>query len=399
MDGKMNNSKSALLDGIKVVELGQSVAGPWAGTIMADLGATVIKIEAPSGDSARGWGPPYVRGDAAVFHFINRNKISMVLDVKEAPDRGVFDRLIDEADVFVHNMRPGSVEKLGITAPILRAQNPSLIYGDMTAFGSTGPLAGRPGYEMALQAYGGIMSITGTEEGGPVRAGPSVNDFGTGMWTTIGVLGALVRRGISGDGCVIETSLLETSVNWVGLQMTNYVRDGKIPARMGAGHALVCPYGAYQTTDHALIIATGSDALFGRLARALGHPEWADDPNYATMEARVGRRDEVDAMVQAEVSKHGRDHWMDHLTAFEIPCTPIQDVDDISKDAQVAAMGIMSTPPDGDDLPLVGLPLSVDGERPPLRFSSPTLDEARQSAKRAAAIPSGQLLFEVLFED
>ena len=365
----MKNSASALLDGVKVVELGQSVAGPWAGTIMADLGATVVKIEAPAGDSARGWGPPFVNGDAAVFHFMNRNKISMVLDIKDADDRAVFDRLLDEADVFVHNMRPGSVEKLGVDAETLRARKPALIYGDMTAFGSKGPMAGRPGYEMALQAYGGIMSITGTEEGGPVRAGPSLNDFGTGMWTTIGVLAALVRRAISGTGCVIEASLLETAVNWVGLQMTNFVLDGKVPVRMGAGHALVCPYGAYETLDAPIIIATGSDALFGRLAEALGHPEWADDPNYKVMEDRLARREEVDAMVQAEVRKQTRQHWMEHLTNHRVPCTPIQDVAALADDPQVAAIGLMSTPPDGE-VPLVGLPLSVDGERPPSHVRS-----------------------------
>ena len=393
----MTNSASALLEGVKVVELGQSVAGPWAGTIMADLGATVIKIEAPTGDSARGWGPPFIQGDAAVYHFMNRNKLAMVLDLKDIEDRAVFDRLISEADVFVHNMRPGSVEKLEIDAMTLRVARPSLIYGDMTAFGSSGPMAGRPGYEMALQAYGGIMSITGTEEGGPVRAGPSLNDFGTGMWTAIGVLAALVRRGISGEGCVIETSLLETAVNWVGLQMTNFVLDGKVPVRLGAGHVLVCPYGAYQTSDQPIIIATGSDALFGRLAEALEHPEWVDDPNYKTMADRLARRGEVDSMVQAEVIKNSRDYWMDRLTEHEVPCTPIQDLADLVDDPQISAIGLMTTPLDGE-VPFVGLPLSVNGARPEMRTSATTLDSAQKTARRAASVPEEDNLFQALFE-
>ena len=393
----MINSGSVLLEGVKVVELGQSLAGPWAGTIMADLGATVIKVEAPNGDSARGWGPPFIQGDAAVYHFMNRNKLGMVLDIKDTAGRAVFDRLISEADVFVHNMRPGSVEKLGIDAMTLRTAKPSLIYGDMTAFGSNGPLAGRPGYEMALQAYGGIMSITGTEEGGPVRAGPSLNDFGTGMWTAIGVLAALVRRGISGEGCVIETSLLETAVNWVGLQMTNFSLDGKIPIRMGAGHALVCPYGAYQTSDQPIIIATGSDALFRRLAEALGHSEWANDSNYRTMEDRLARREEVDAMVQAEVIQNSRDYWMDRLTVHQVPCTPIQDLADLVDDPQISAIGLMTTPLDGE-VPLVGLPLSVNGVRPEIRTSATTLDSAQKTARWAASVPEENNLFQVLFE-
>ncbi len=394
----MKSSDAMLLDGIKVVELGQSLAGPWVGTIMGDMGASVVKVEAPAGDSARGWGPPFIRGDAAVFHFMNRNKVSLVLDLTVADDRAVFDRLIDEADVFVHNMRPGSVEKLGVDAPTLRGQNPALIYGDMTAFGPTGPMAGRPGYEMALQAYGGIMSITGTEEGGPVRAGPSINDFGTGMWTAMGVLAALVRRGVTGEGCVIETSLLETAMGWIGLQMANYVVDGKVPVRMGAAHALVCPYGAYAASDHPIIIATGSDALFARLADALGHPEWAEDPRYRVMTDRLAHRDEVDAMVQAEVCKHDRAHWMAQLSAHSVPCTPIQDVADLHKDEQVAALGILNTPPDGD-APMTSLPLSINGQRPPLRFSPPTLDEAQATASKAAETPVDVSLFEALFED
>ena len=217
------------------------------------------------------------------------------------------------------------------------------------------------------------------------------------MWAAIGVLAALVRRGISGEGCVIETSLLETAVNWVGLQMTNFVLDGKVPVRLGAGHVLVCPYGAYQTSDQPIIIATGSDALFGRLAEALEHPEWVDDPNYKTMADRLARRGEVDSMVQAEVIKNSRDYWIDRLAAHEVPSTPIQGLADLVDDPQVSAIGLMTTPPDGE-VPLVGLPLSVNGVRPPMRTSATTLEVARETARRAASVPEENNLFEVLFE-
>ncbi|MEK9723703.1 MAG: CoA transferase, partial [Rhodospirillaceae bacterium] len=382
----MKSTGPGLLDGVKVVELGQSLAGPWAGTIMADLGAAVIKVEAPKGDSARGWGPPFVNGAAAVYHYMNRNKAGLVLDLAAAADKALFARLIDEADVFVHNMRPGTVGKLGIDATALRTRNPRLVYGDMTAFGPTGPLAGRPGYEMALQAYGGIMSITGTEDGGPVRAGPSLNDFGTGMWTAIGVLAALVRRATTGEGCVIETSLLETAVSWLGLQIANYVRDGEIPKRMGSGHALICPYGAFRTADEPIIIAIGSDPLFRRLATALGHPEWADDPRFRTNADRLGNREAIDALVQGAVEIRPREYWLDHLAAAEVPCTPIQNVADLTVDEQVAATGILMTPPDADK-PMTGLPLSVDGTRPVIHFSPPGLEAATALTDRIRATP------------
>jgi len=386
-----------LLDGIKVVEMGQSLAGPWVGTIMADLGAKVIKVEPPTGDAARGWGPPFINGDASAFHVMNRNKTCLALDVTDAGDRVVFDRLIDEADVFVHNVRPGAAERLKIDAATLRGRNPALIYGDIAAFGHAGPLAQRPGYEMALQAYGGIMSVTGDAESGPQRAGPSVNDFGTGMWTAMGVLAALVRRGRTGEGCVIETSLLETALNWMSLHTANYVVDGILPKRMGAAHQLVCPYGAYETADHPIIIATGSDALFARLAGALGHPQWAEDPDFKTMPERLERREQVDSMVGKATAEHPRAYWLEHLAAAGVPCTPIQDLADVMADEQVAALDILVTPPDST-YPMTALPVSVDGTRPPLKRSPPTLEGARQAAEDAAALPAGSSLFDALVD-
>jgi crotonobetainyl-CoA:carnitine CoA-transferase CaiB-like acyl-CoA transferase len=384
-----------LLEGIKVVEMGQSLAGPWAATIMGDMGATVIKVEPPSGDAARGWGPPFIAGDSSAFHFVNRNKASVVLDVTDADDRAVFDRLIDEADVFIHNVRPGAAERLKIDAATLQACNPALVYGDIAAFGHAGPLAKRPGYEMALQAYGGIMSVTGTEDSGPVRAGPSVNDFGTGMWTALGVLAGLVRRGVSGKGCVIETSLLETAVGWMGLHTANYLTDGNLPKRMGSGHPLICPYGAYEASDHPIIIAVGSDSLFARLAGALGHPEWAEQVNYKTMPERLTHRSEVDAMVQLEIAKKPRAHWLEILSKAGVPCTPIQDLADVCEDEQVAALNILSTPADAD-VPLIALPLSIDGARPALHCSAPTLETARENTRRAMNAAPEVSLFDLI---
>jgi len=385
-----------LLDGIRVVEMGQSLAGPFAATIMADLGATVVKVEPPSGDAARGWGPPFIGDDASVFHYMNRNKAVLALDVTDADDRAIFDRLIDEADVFVHNVRPGAAARLKVDARTLQARNPALVYGDIAAFGHTGPLADRPGYELALQAYGGVMSITGDEDSGAVRAGPSINDFGTGMWTAMGVLAGLIKRGTTGKGCIIETSLLETALNWMGLHMANFATDGEIPKRMGAAHPLVCPYGAYEAADHPIIIATGSDGLFVRLAGALGHPEWAEDARYSLMKERLARRSEVDGMVQAEIAKQPRAYWIDRLAEAGVPCTPIQDVAQVWDDEQVQALGMLLAPADGD-VPLTHLPLSVDGQRPAMHRSPPSLKASLAASRHAAETDPGASMFESVF--
>ncbi|MBT6093619.1 MAG: CoA transferase [Rhodospirillaceae bacterium] len=386
-----------LLTGIKVVEMGQAIAGPFVGTVFADLGADVIKIEAPGGDSARTWGPPNVDGSASVFHYINRNKTSITLDVRDPNDRRLFDKLIEEADVFVHNLRPGVAPKLGIDAETLRALNPRLIHGDVAAFGHVGPLKDRPGYELALQAYGGVLSVTGTPEAGPMRAGPSIMDFGTAMWMTIAVLAALMRRQATGEGCALQGSLLETAMSWMGIHLSNFVVDGKLPIPFGAGHQLVSPYGAFEASDGPIIIATGNDGLFVKLAAALGHPEWPQDPRFETNSKRTENRAAIDALISEIVATRDKAHWIELLGNQQVPCVPIQNSADLMADEQVAAIGIMQPEP-GSDVPYVGMPFSVDGVRPPIKKAPSTLDEAaRVKDEVEQAIAAGESPFERLF--
>lgn len=392
-------SASALLDGIKVVEMGQALAGPFVGTIFADLGARVVKVEPPDGDAARGWGPPHIGDDASVFHYVNRNKVSVTLDVADAADRAKLDTLLAEADLFVHNMRPGSAAKLGVDGASLRARFPRLIHGDIAAFGHVGPMKDHPGYELALQAYGGILSVTGTPEAGPMRAGPSIMDFGTGMWMALAALAALYRRAITGTGCRIEASLLETALSWMGLHLANFATDGQLPVPMGAAHSLVAPYGAYTAADGPIIIATASDRLFVKLANALGRSEWLEDPRFADNAGRTGHRAELDAAVSEVIATRTKAEWVETLVDAGVPCAPIQNAAELMADRQVAALGMLAPEP-GSGIPLAGMPFNIDGEKPPIHRAAPTRADAMRARERLdRAIAEAVCPFEYLFGD
>lgn len=355
----------ALLRGVRVVELGQILAAPFAAEILGDLGADVIKVEKPNGgDDARGWGPPYWDGDAALFHQMNRNKRSIVLDLKTSEGRDSILALIGTADVFVHNMRPGAVEALGLGAAALRAAYPRLIYADIGAFGHAGPLKDRPGYELLLQAFSGIMSITGEPGGLPVRSGPSISDLGTGMWAAIGILAALFDRTRTGEGCLVQTSLFETALCWTGIPIANHLASGTRPERLGSGHPSVVPYGTFPTATGPLIVAAGNDRLFARLAEVLGHPAWAADDRFATNDGRVRARTEIENLVAAALKQRPRDEWIALLEAKGIPCAPIMEIPEVLEHPQTRALDIIEASPGSSEIRLVGLPLSIDGERP-----------------------------------
>ena len=272
------NPHSPPLAGLVVIELGHSVAAPFAGQILADLGAEVIKIEKAEGDDARHWGPPVWEGAAATFQPLNRNKTSVECELRDALQLAALKALIHErADMVLQNLRPGQVEKLGLDGPTLRAAKPALIYCNLGAFGNVGPLKDRPGYDPLMQAFGGIMSTTGEAGRPPVRVGASIVDMGTGMWAVIGLLTALNRRRDTGIGGMVDVSLFETSAMWVSLFAAQYQASGELPTKLGSGAPGIVPYRAYATRDGDLVVAAGSDGLFRRLAQALGHPEWSDD--------------------------------------------------------------------------------------------------------------------------
>ncbi|MCP5368695.1 MAG: CoA transferase [Hyphomicrobiales bacterium] len=363
-----------LLRGVRVVELGQNIAGPFASLILADLGADVIKVERPGlGDDARRWGPPFWEGEGSMFHYLNRNKRSVAVDIKDPDDLGRLLDLIGTADVFVHNMRPGAADQAGLGAAALTARFPRLVYGAMGAFGRAGPLNRRPGYELLMQAFAGIMSVTGMPGGPPVRAGTSVNDLGTGMWCAIGVLAALFARERTGRGAVIDTSLLETAVTWTGISAAAYQASGEEPQPLGTGHPQVKPMGVYHTQDGPLVIAAGNDRLWARLAAALGRPEYAQDPRFVDNAARVGNRDVLDAFINDSVAAMTRAQVTALLEEAGVPCAPLHTIPEALAHEQTRALGIVQEPPGEHPFRQVGLPISVDGQRPPIRTAAPGL--------------------------
>ena len=366
-----------LLAGIRVLELGQILAAPYAAEILADMGAEVLKVERPEGgDDARGWGPPFWGNDAALFHQMNRNKRSIAIDVKSAEGLTRMLELMSEADVFIHNLRPGLPDKLGIGPKAMRERFPRLIYADIGAFGHLGPMKTRPGYELLVQAFGGPMSITGEADGTPVRCGPSINDLGSGMWAAIGILGALVQRARTGDGCLVQTSLFETAVSWTSIAASTFMASGTPPRREGSKHPSVVPYGAFQTADGTLIIGAGSDRLFQKLSEVMGHSEWALDPRFATNRDRVLNRDAIEALLNTVLRSRSRAEWTEMLENAGVPCASLQTIPEVLVHEQTEALGMVHDVPETRDVRLVALPLSFDGVRPAARIPSPNLGAA-----------------------
>lgn len=367
------------LKGIKVVEIGQNIAGPYASEILSSLGAEVIKIERPvTGDDARGWGPPFWRGTATTFQVMNHGKKSIALDLKNEKHLASLKELIRTADVFIQNMRPGSLEELGLGADVLLALNPALIYCSLGAFGHQGPRSLTPGYEPMVQAFSGIFSINGPEDAPPSRVGMQVLDLGTGVWAALGCLAALFRRAQDGKGCTVDASLFETALGWLQVMMAGFQATGKQPARHRSGNPNVVVFQALPTSDGEVVVAAANDRLFFKLARAVGHPEWEHNPHFATNPLRVEHKAELIPQLEATFRRHTSQHWIDALEAAGIPCAPIQDFAQVMADPQTEALDIFQNIPD-IDLRVVSLPLSFDKQRPSVKARAPEIGEHTQA--------------------
>ena len=366
------------LEGLRVFEFGSNVAGPYIGWILAELGADVTKIERPEGDDARTWGPPFWNGSSTMFHAINRNKKSLCVDLTD-PDNAeaLRARIVEEADVVVQNLRPGVAAKLGFSAESLRKEIPGLIYCNLNAYGAAGPLRNEPGYDSLMQAFGGIMSVTGVEGSPPVRAGVSIIDKGTAMWCVIGVLAALYERKSTGIGCVVDGSLLETTLGWMAFHFAGFQATGEAPERLGTSARGVVPYQGYECSDGYLIVAASNDRLFVKLCGALDRPEWIDDDRFVTNPRRVENKTVLNKMLEELLKTRTREEWQEILNAAGVPTSPIQTVEEALHHEQTTALGMAQETGD-DSMKLFGLPVSFDGERPPLRNLAPPLGDAGQ---------------------
>ncbi|MCB1395961.1 MAG: CoA transferase [Rhodobacter sp.] len=359
------------LSSIQVIEIGHSVAAPYCGQILADLGARVIKIENPNGgDDARHWGPPFVQGSSATFQSLNRNKDSIALDFKCQRDRDKFFDLAANSDAIVQNMRPGLVEQFGIDADSLRARFPELIYCNLGAFGTEGPLNRHTGYDPLIQAFSGIMSVTGEPGRPPVRVGPSIIDQGTGMWCVIGILSALLKRHETRVGTRIDTSLFEAGLSLMTVPIANAVASGKEPGKTGSETPMLAPYRAFRARDRYIVIAAGNNNLFRRLCDTLGRPDLAQDGRFLQNADRVANRQALNQQIAEVVAEQDADHWVAALDKVGVPCAAVNSVPEVLAHPQTSALGMLL---DGGDpkLGLVASPLRFDGVRPGLRGTAP----------------------------
>jgi crotonobetainyl-CoA:carnitine CoA-transferase CaiB-like acyl-CoA transferase len=364
--------EAAPLAGLRVVELGGSVAVPYACWVLASMGAEVVKVERPgTGDDARAWSPPEKDGFGAIFTALNAGKRSVTVDYKDPDQLARLTRLIGRSDVVIQNLRPGLAESFGIGADAMCAQFERLIYVESGAFGRQGPLKDKPGYDPLMQAFGGLMSVTGHEGSDPLRVGTSLIDMGTGMWAVIGVLAALRQRDETGRGGRVDVSLYETALGWMTYHATGYRFSGRNPGRPGSRSPGMAVYQAYACADGHLIIAAPSDRLFARVAKVLGHPSWPEDDRFRSNAARWENLADLNAMIETVTGTRDRAHWQAALEEEGVPSAPLQNMGEVLAHPQTEALGILETTPDGWEL--VGLPLSFDRNRPPQTSGPPPL--------------------------
>ena len=361
------------LAGLKVVEFARILAGPWAGQILADLGTTVIKVEAPEGDETRRWGPPFIDRDgdrsAAYFHATNRGKSSVTADFRTAEGQAKVRDLVRDADIVIENFKVGGLAKYGLDYASLASLNPRLIYCSVTGFGQTGPYAHRAGYDYIIQGMSGLMSVTGQPEGQPQKVGVAVVDIFTGIYSVVGILAALQQRQATGRGQHVDMALFDVATAVMANQAMNYLATGDAPTRMGNAHPNLVPYAVFDCADGWIIIATGSDAQYRRLCSVLGLPALGTAPDYATIALRIATRDALTAHLTAVTKTWARDDLLAALEREGVPAGPINDMADVFTDPQIIARGMQITP-DG-----------VPGVRLPIRFSDACLATDRASPR------------------
>jgi len=363
------------LTGVRVVELANNIAGPYAGYILAMLGADVLKVERPEGgDDARGWGPPFWRGTSATFQAINVNKRGITLDLKDVSQLAWLTDYVKDCDVLVHNLRPGVMEDLGLGSEALRAVNERLVYCSISAFGPTGPMQRHPGYEPMVQAFSGLFSINGYPDRPGVRIGTSVLDLGSSVWAALGCVAGLLQRAQTGKGCVVDASLYETALGLLTVHFARFQVSGKLPQRHPSGSDTVVIFQAFDTADGQIIVAAANDRLFVKFAGVVGHPEWAQDARFKTNADRAANRGVLIPIVADIMRSRTTADWVERLDAVAVPSAPINDIAHLKAHPQTVALEMVQPVPEVE-LELMSLPLSIDGSRPTIRTRAPKLGE------------------------
>jgi crotonobetainyl-CoA:carnitine CoA-transferase CaiB-like acyl-CoA transferase len=366
------------LASMRVVDVTTSIAGPFCAEILAALGADVVKVERPdTGDDGRAWGPPFWNGESAMFLAVNAGKRSLAVSLRDERGREAVLRLADRADVFLQSLRPGLAERLGLGPEVVRERTPELVYCSIGAYGRGGPLSDEPGYDALMQAAGGLVSMTG-EPGRPgVRVGSSLIDMGTGMWSALGVVAALLERERTGEGALVDTSLYETALSYIGYHLVGYLADGTVPRPQGTVFPMVAPYQVFPTRDGQLMVAGGNDRIFAALCGALDLPALADDPRFRTNPDRVQNRAELVALLSDRLRERDTADWQARLLEAGVPAAPVADVADVAEAEQTSALGMLQAVPHPaiPELKLAALPLSMDGERAEHRLPPPRLGE------------------------
>lgn len=373
------------LSGIRVLDLSRVLSGPFATMVLADLGATVVKVEDPArGDDTRHWGPPYQGPEASYFLSVNRTKRSVAIDLKHPDGRELAMRLAERADIVVENFRPGVAARLGLGYEDVRARNPGIIYASISGYGQSGPMAGRPGYDAIAQAVSGMMSITGEPDGHPVRPGVATADIGAGMWSIIGILAALHVRASTGEGQWIDVALLDSQISWLTYVASGYQATGQTPKRYGSAHPTIVPYQAFPTREGDLMVAVGNDAIWRRFAETIGLADLVDDPRFSTNPARVTHREELSEAVATALLAKDATSWELALTEAGVPAARVNTVGEALHHAQVVARELVveTTHPTAGTVRSLATPVKMSGSGRAVAAAPPTFGEHTEAILR-----------------
>ncbi len=374
----MSEANKGALHGIRVLDLTRVLAGPYCTMFLGDLGAEVVKVEQPGvGDDTRGWGPPFAGGESAYFLCTNRNKKSLTVDFKSAGGIALVRQLAERADVLIENFRPGAMERLGLGDQLLREKNPRLVYASLSGFGADGPMADMPGYDLIVQAWGGLMSVTGSAESGPLKVGVAIIDLVAGLMLGKAIVAALYAREKIGVGQKLDTSLLEAEVAALINAGSNYLIGGQVPGRWGNAHPTIVPYQSFQTADSFLVLGAASETIWQRLCPALSRAELADDPRFAKNADRVENRIQLIAML-SEIFKTRTTHdWIAALNAADVPCAPVQTIDQVFAAPQVLHRNMLVEVdhPTAGKVKLAGIPVKFSASPASVRLPPPLLGE------------------------